>query len=153
MIIFVLGVLLAGISYLVKVYGIAATDPGAPGYQSVLSMLVAAVFGKGIFYYLPWARILVVLSLSANTAFADFPRSAAHRAEQLSSSRLWISRPPARLHLGIVVLAFLCGGLLILFGGVTDRLIPLYAVGAFLAFTLSQAGMVMHWRKNRGPHC
>ena len=46
----------------------------------------------------------------------------------------------------------LCGGLLILFGGVTDRLIPLYAVGAFLAFTLSQAGMVMHWRKNRGPH-
>jgi len=45
----------------------------------------------------------------------------------------------------------LCGGLLILFGGVTDRLIPLYAVGAFLAFTLSQTGMVMHWRRNRGP--
>ncbi|MGC2273119.1 MAG: amino acid permease, partial [Candidatus Sulfotelmatobacter sp.] len=53
---------------------------------------------------------------------------------------------------GIVVLAMLCGGVLILFGGVTDRLIPLYAVGAFLAFTLSQAGMVMHWRKNRGPN-
>jgi hypothetical protein len=52
----------------------------------------------------------------------------------------------------IVALAVLCGGLLILFGGVTDRLIPLYAVGAFLAFTLSQSGMVMHWRKNRGPH-
>ncbi len=51
-----------------------------------------------------------------------------------------------------MVLAVLSGGLLILFGGVTDRLIPLYAVGAFLAFTLSQAGMVVHWRKVRGPH-
>jgi hypothetical protein len=51
-----------------------------------------------------------------------------------------------------MVLASLCAGVLILFGGVTDRLIPLYAVGAFLAFTLSQAGMVMHWRKKRGPH-
>ena len=73
-IIFLLAVLLAGISYLVKIYGIAATDPGAPGYQSVLSMLSAAVFGKGFFYYLTMGSILVVLSLSANTAFADFPR-------------------------------------------------------------------------------
>jgi amino acid transporter len=73
-IIFLLAVLLAGISYLVKVYGIAATDPGQPGYQSVLSMLTAAVFGKGIFYYLTIGSILFVLSLSANTAFADFPR-------------------------------------------------------------------------------
>jgi amino acid transporter len=73
-IIFLLAVLLAGISYLVKVYGIAATDPGQPGYQSVLSILTAAVFGKGLFYYLTIGSILVVLSLSANTAFADFPR-------------------------------------------------------------------------------
>src|SRR6202522_2241930 len=73
-IIFLLAVLLAGISYLVKVYGIVATDPGQPGYQSVLSMLIAAVFGKGVFYYLTIASILLVLSLSANTAFADFPR-------------------------------------------------------------------------------
>jgi hypothetical protein len=51
-----------------------------------------------------------------------------------------------------MVLAVLCAGVLLLFDGVTDRLIPLYAVGAFLAFTLSQAGMVMHWRKKRGPH-
>src|SRR6202034_1143366 len=73
-IIFLLAVLLAGISYLVKIYGIAATDPGRPGYQSILSMLTAAVFGKGFFYYLTIGSILVVLSLSANTAFADFPR-------------------------------------------------------------------------------
>ena len=73
-IIFLLAVLLAGISYLVKAYGIVATHPGKPGYQSLLSMLTAAVFGKGFFYYLTISSILVVLSLSANTAFADFPR-------------------------------------------------------------------------------
>ena len=67
-VIVVLAVLLAGISYLARAYGITATDPGQPGYQSVLSMLVAAVFGKGIFYYLTIASILLVLSLSANTA-------------------------------------------------------------------------------------
>src|SRR6201998_4492665 len=66
-IIFLLAALLAGISYLVRVYGIAATDPGQPGYQSVLSMLIAAVFGKGVFYYLSIGSILLVLSLSANT--------------------------------------------------------------------------------------
>ena len=65
-----LAVLLAGISYLVNAYGIVATDPGAPGYQSLLSMLIAAVFGRGIFYYVPIGSILVVLSFSANTAFA-----------------------------------------------------------------------------------
>src|SRR5271170_6504985 len=70
-IIFLLALLLAGISYLVKVYGVAATDPGAPGYQSILSMLVAAVFGRGLFYYLTMGSILFVLALSANTAFAD----------------------------------------------------------------------------------
>src|SRR6266704_2608910 len=64
-IIFLLAVLLAGISYLVKVYGIAATDPGKPGYQSLLSMLIAAVFGKGVFYYLTIASILFVLSPAA----------------------------------------------------------------------------------------
>ena len=73
-IIFILTVMLAGISYLVKVYGIVATDPGQPGYQSLLSMLIGSVFGKGVFYYLTIASILIVLSLSANTAFADFPR-------------------------------------------------------------------------------
>ena len=73
-IIFLLAILLAGISYLVNVYGIAATDPGQPGYQSVLSLLTAAVFGKGFFYYVTMGSVLFVLSLSANTAFADFPR-------------------------------------------------------------------------------
>ena len=146
-------VLLAGIAWLVKIYHIAATDPGAPGYQSLLSMLVAAVTGKGIFYYVTIASILLILSLSANTAFADLPRlcriialdgylprSLANRGRRLVFSQ------------GIVALAFLTGLLLIVFGGVTDRLIPLFAVGAFLAFTFSQLGMVFHWKRKRGPN-
>src|SRR5271168_725564 len=150
-IIFLLAVMLAGISYLVKAYGIAATDPGQPGYQSVLSMLTAAVFGKGFFYYLTIGSILVVLSLSANTAFADFPRLCRAIAQNnyLPHAFGYLGRRLVYTY-GIVVLALLCAALLILFGGVTDRLIPLYAVGAFLAFTLSQAGMVMHWARHRG---
>jgi amino acid transporter len=152
-IIFLLALLLAGISYLVKVYGIAATDPGQPGYQSLLSMLIAAVFGKGIFYYLTIGSILLVLSLSANTAFADFPRLCKAIATNNYLPHAFGYRGRRLVYTyGIVVLAVLTAVLLIVFGGVTDKLIPLYAVGAFLAFTLSQLGMVVHWRKNRGPH-
>jgi len=152
-IIFLLAVMLAGISFLVRAYGIAATDPGQPGYQSVLSMLTFAVFGKGWFYYVTMGAILVVLSLSANTAFADFPRLCRAIALNNYLPHTFAYRGRRLVYTyGIVVLAVLCGGVLIAFGGVTDRLIPLYAVGAFMAFTLSQAGMVMHWRKKRGPH-
>ena len=150
-IIFLLAVLLAGISYLVNAYGIAATDPGQPGYQSVLSLLTAAVFGKGVFYYVTMGSILFVLSLSANTAFADFPRLCRAIAQNNYLPHAFGYRGRRLVYTyGIVALTLLCGSLLMLFGGVTDRLIPLYAVGAFLAFTLSQAGMVVHWRKNRG---
>jgi amino acid transporter len=152
-IIFLLAALLAGISYLVKAYGIVATDPGKAGYQSVLSMLTSAVFGKGWFYYLTIGAILVVLSLSANTAFADFPRLCRAIAQNNYLPHVFGFRGRRLVYTyGIVALALLSGGVLILFGGVTDRLIPLYAVGAFLAFTLSQAGMVVHWSKTRGPH-
>lgn len=151
-IIFVLGVLLAGISYLVKAYHITATDPGQPGYQSVLSMLLLAVFGKGVFYYVTIASILFVLSLSANTAFADFPRLCRAIALNNYLPHVFGYRGRRLVYTyGIVILATATCFLLILFGGVTDRLIPLYAVGAFLAFTLSQFGMVVHWFKKRGP--
>ena len=141
-------VLLAGIAFLVRAYHIGATDPGAAGYQSVLSQLTAAVAGQGVFYYITMGSVLLVLALSANTAFADFPRLGRALAEDgflpqgfaLLGRRLVYSQ-------GIWALAVLCAALLILFGGVTDRLIPLFAVGAFLAFTLSQAGMVAHWRR------
>src|SRR5229473_4135715 len=73
-VIVILAILLAGIAYLVHAYGIAATTPGQSGYQSVLSLLLGAVAGRGVFYYVSIASILLVLALSANTAFADFPR-------------------------------------------------------------------------------
>ena len=152
-IIAILAMLLAGISYLVKVYGIAATDPGKLGYQSILSMLIAAVFGKGIFYYIAIAAILLVLSLSANTAFADFPRLCRAISQNNYLPHGFGQRGRRLVYTeGIVALAICTAFLLVVFGGVTDRLIPLYAVGAFLAFTLSQAGMVKHWWKARGPH-
>jgi amino acid transporter len=144
-------VLLAGIAYLVRAYGIAATDPGAPGYQSVLSMLVAAVVGRGWFYYLTIGTVLVILSLSANTAFADFPRLCKAVAQNNFLPHSFGFRGRRLVYSnGIFVLAVLAGALLVIFGGVTDRLIPLYALGAFLAFTLSQAGMVAHWMRVRG---
>jgi amino acid transporter len=149
----ILILLLAGIGWLVNVYHIAATDPGAAGYQSVLSMLVAAVAGRGVFYYVTIASILFVLALSANTAFADLPRLCRIIALDGYMPRSLANRGRRLVHSeGIYVLVALTGALLILFGGVTDRLIPLYAVGAFLAFTLSQLGMVFHWRRVRGPH-
>src|ERR1035438_8290682 len=148
-IIAILMVLLGGIAVLVRYYGIMATDPGAPGYQSVLSLLTAAVAGKGIFYNVTMFSVLLVLCLSANTSFADFPRLCrmVARDDYLPHSLTTRGRRLVFSE-GIWALAILAGLLLILFRGVTDRLIPLFAVGAFLAFTLSQAGMVGHWRRN-----
>src|SRR5215813_1893162 len=150
-IIALLVLLLAGIAYLVRTYGIAATDPGQPGYQSILSMLVAAVAGRGWFYYVTIGSVLLVLSLSANTAFADFPRLCRTVAQNSYLPHAFGFRGRRLVYTeGILVLAALTAVLLWLFGGVTDRLIPLYAIGAFLAFTLSQAGMVAHWRRVGG---
>jgi len=152
-IIAILMTMLLGIAYLVPVYGIAATDPEGPGYQSVLSQLLAAVTGRGVFYWVSIGAILVVLSLSANTAFADFPRLARAIAQNRFLPNAFVIRGRRLVYQqGVYALAILTGTLLIVFRGVTDRLIPLYAVGAFMAFTLSQAGMVMHWRRAGGPH-
>jgi amino acid transporter len=147
----ILVVLLAGIAYLAGVYHIGATEPGVAGYQSVLSQLVAAVVGTGPFYYVCIGSILVVLALSANTGFADFPRLCRMIAQDGFLPRVFASRGRRLVYsLGIYVLTGLSACLLIIFGGITDRLIPLFAVGAFLAFTLSQAGMVGHWRRTHG---
>jgi amino acid transporter len=151
-IIAILIVLLAGIAYLAKAYGIAATDPNN-NYESVLSMLLRAVSGKGLFYYTAIGSILLVLSLSANTAFADFPRLCRLIARDGYLPRMFASTGRRLVYSqGIYGLAILTAGLLILFKGVTDRLIPLYAVGAFMAFTLSQAGMVIHWKRRGSGH-
>ena len=150
-IIAILMVMLAGIAYLCPIYGVAATVPGQLGYQSVLSQLIAAVTGRGAFYWTSIISILIVLSLSANTAFADFPRLARAIARNQFLPQSFTLRGRRLVFTpGVYALAFLTGVLLIIFRGVTDRLIPLYAVGAFLAFTLSQAGMVVHWKRKGG---
>jgi amino acid transporter len=147
-IITLLAILLAGIALLCRAYGIAATDPSGPGYESVLSMLTRAVMGHGWFYYVTIASVLLVLALSANTAFADFPRLTRAIALNNFMPHVFLIRGRRLLYSwGIYVLVTLTAILLIIFGGVTDRLIPLFAIGAFLAFTLSQAGMVMHWKR------
>jgi amino acid transporter len=149
----ILALLLTGIGVLAHYYRVGALPPGEAGYQSVVSQMVAAVMGRGLFYFVTMAAVLAVLALSANTSFADFPRVCrvlaqdeylpaefAHRGSRLVYSS------------GIVLLTASAALLLIVFHGVTDRLIPLFAVGAFLAFTLSQLGMVFHWRRSRAPH-
>jgi amino acid transporter len=152
-IIVLLAILLLGIAWLCRFYGVAATSPDGPGYESVLSMLTRAVMGHGWFYYLTIGSVLLVLALSANTAFADFPRLTRAIAINNYLPHVFLLRGRRLLYSwGIYVLVALTAVLLVVFRGVTDRLIPLYAIGAFLAFTLSQAGMVMHWkRKGRAP--
>jgi amino acid transporter len=151
-IVLILGALLAGIAYLSHAYGIGATDPDSAGYQSVISQLTAAVVGRHVFYYITIGSVLAVLALSANTSFADFPRLCRLLALDNFLPYAFANRGRRLVYsLGITILTVLSGLLLIAFGGVTDRLIPLFAVGAFGAFTLSQAGMVVHWRRVGGP--
>jgi len=152
-IILLLAIFLGGIAVLCRAYNIGATDPSGPGYDSILSQLIHATMGRGWFYYTGIGSILAVLALSANTSFADFPRLTRAIAQhdflphvfQIRGRRLLYSH-------GIVALVGFTALLLIVFGGVTDRLIPLFAIGAFLAFTLSQAGMVVHWHRQPGNH-
>ena len=144
-------IMLAGLAVLVRAYHIGATEPGRPGYESVLSQFIGAVGGKGVFYYVSIGSILVVLSLSANTSFADFPRLCRAIAQHGYLPYGFTTRGRRLVYsYGVYALAALSACLLTVFGGVTDRLIPLFAIGAFLSFTLSQAGMVEHWRKQRG---
>jgi amino acid transporter len=145
--------LLAGIAILVRAYHIGPTQPGQKGYQSVLSQLIAASTGHGYFYYVSMAAVLMVLSLSANTSFTGFPRVLRALAldEYLPAGFAQRGRRLVYTN-GILLLTLLSGILLIAFGGITDRLIPLFAVGTFTAFTMSQLGMVFHWRRSKEPH-
>lgn len=150
-IILILAMLLGGIAIVAKAYNIAAMDQEQSTYQSVISQIVAAVTGRGTFYYVTIASVLAVLALSANTSFAGFPQLCRLIAlDGYLPTGFSIVGRRLVYSVGIVILAVLSGGLLIVFGGITDRLIPLFAVGAFGAFTLSQAGMVIHWRRKGG---
>ena len=152
-IISILIVLLFGTAWLAKKYQIMAMDPTDPHYQSLLSLIIQAVFGRGWFYHFTMWSVFLALCLSANTAFADFPRLTRSIALRdylphvftLRGRRLLFSH-------GIYALTGLTAVILIALGGITDRLISLYAIGAFMAFTLSQSGMVVHWWKEGPGH-
>jgi amino acid transporter len=149
----ILIILLFGTAWLAKKYQIMAMDPNDPHYQSLLSLIIQAVFGRGWFYHFTMWSVFLALCLSANTAFADFPRLTRAIAMNDYLPHVFILRGRRLLFShGIYALTGMTAVILIMFGGVTDRLISLYAIGAFLAFTLSQAGMVMHWRKEGAGH-
>lgn len=147
-IVLILALCLGGIAWLTHAYGIGAMKQEVAGYQSVLSSLIAAIVGRGALYYVTIGCLLAVTCLSANTSFAGFPRICRLIAEDdyLPHGFANVGR---RLvySIGIAVLTTLAALLLIAFGGITEHLIPLFAVGAFGAFTFSQAGMVVHWRR------
>jgi amino acid transporter len=147
----ILIVLLAGIAYLCLAYGIVASEPGKQGYESILSQVIGAVAGRGWFYDISIASIVIVLALQANTAFSGFPRLCRTIAQHDYLPRSFANRSRRLVYSqGIYVLVILSAALLVLFGGVTDRLIPLFAIGAFLAFAFSQAGMAAHWKRTGG---
>ncbi|HWJ24220.1 MAG TPA: APC family permease [Gemmatimonadaceae bacterium] len=143
----ILAAFFLGVSYLARHYGVFPTTD-----QTVLSQLGRHVFGGGPLYYALQYTTFAVLVLAANTAFADFPRLAGILADDRYMPRQLAARGD-RLAFsnGIVMLALLAMLLVRLFHGSTNALVPLYAVGVFVCFTLSQAGMVVHWLRTREP--
>ncbi|HJT28206.1 MAG TPA: APC family permease [Pyrinomonadaceae bacterium] len=121
--------------------------------ETVISQFARIMFTGplGWFYYVVQAATAAILVLAANTAFADFPRLSSLLARDRFLPRQFANRGDRLVFSnGIVLLAIFSGVLVIAFGGDTSRLIPLYAVGVFLSFTLSQSGMVVHWLRERG---
>ena len=148
----ILALFLLGISQLCPAYHIGAMDETKPGYQTVLSQLVAAVAGRGVFYYVSLTSIFIVLTYSAQTSFTAFPRVCRLLAEDGFLPPYFANRGRRLVFShGIIFLSVISALLLIAFGGVTQALIPLFAVGAFGAFLFSQSGMVMHWLRQKGP--
>ena len=120
--------------------------------ETVVSMLGRQIFGRGWVYYMIQAATAVILLLAANTSFAGFPMLAYLMAKDSFVPRQFSNRGDRLVYSnGIIILAGVSSLLLVIFGGSTHALIPLYAIGVFSAFTLSQAGMVLHWRRERGP--
>jgi amino acid transporter len=147
-IVIVLAILLGGVAYLSHSYQIGAMDQSKGGYQSIFSQLTSAIMGRGAVYYITIGSVLASLCLSANTSFVDFPRLCRLVAQDDFLPRGFAVMGRRLVYsIGILFLAVCAASLLIAFRGITDRLIPLFAVGAFLAFTLSQMGMVVHWHK------
>jgi amino acid transporter len=141
--------LFVGITFLTQAFHIV---PDERGRQTVLSMLGHAVFGESILYLVLQVATAGILVLAANTAFADFPRLSSILARDGFAPRQLANLGDRLVFAnGIILLGGLASLLIVVFRGSTHLLIPLYAVGVFVSFTLYQAGMVVHWRRLRGP--
>jgi amino acid transporter len=137
-----------GITFLARAYQIMPSEQ-----ETVVSQLARGVFGaRTVLYYAVQAATMLILVLAANTAYADFPRLASILARDRYVPRQFMNQGD-RLAFsnGILGLSALAAVLLVVFGGDTHALIPLYMIGVFVSFTLSQAGMVVHWRRERSP--
>jgi amino acid transporter len=142
----ILGVVFLGISYLATVSGAVPSE-----HVSVLSQIGAAVFGQGPIYYVLIFSTMGILVLAAQTSFADFPRLVSILARDGFMPRQFAYRGERlAFNSGIVALAVIASVVVIAFQGRVEALIPLYAIGVFTAFTLSQSGMVRHWMVERG---
>jgi hypothetical protein len=136
-----------GVTFLAHYYHIV---PRAD--ETVVSLLTRELFGRGWIYYMIQAATAVILLLAVNTSFAGFPMLASIMAKDRFLPRQFASLGDRLVFSnGILILAGLSCLLLVIFGGSTHALIPLYAIGVFTAFTLSQTGMVVHWWRERGP--
>lgn len=142
-----LGTMFLGISFLARTLAVVPVE-----HETVVSQIGRQVFGNGPLYLALQVATTFILILAANTSFAGFPRLAAIMARDRYLPRQLTNLGDRLVFAnGMFLLAILASVLVIIFGGMTHRLIPLYAVGVFLSFTLSQAGMVRHWVKLRGP--
>lgn len=140
--------LFVGIALLVSLAGVQPSHT-----ETVISQLSREMFGTGWLYYLISAAVAAILVLAANTAYADFPRLSSFVASDDFLPHQLRDRGHRLVYSnGIILLTLAAIALLIIFGGVTTRLIPLYAVGVFSSFTLSQAGMIIHHRRLREPN-
>ena len=145
----ILGTLFIGCVVLFFAYGLVPDPSGSP---TLLSQLTEQVVGRTWFYYVVQATTLMILVMAANTSYADFPRLSAILARDDYVPHLFGFRGDRlAFTVGILALSILAAVLLVVFRGSVDALIPLFAVGVFVAFTMSQAGMVAHWRRLRGP--
>lgn len=141
----ILGVAFLGISYL------AVHVRLVPGEQTIISQIAQATFGTGILFYIFQIATTGILIVAANTAYADFPRLSSVLARDNYMPHQFLYRGDRlAFSTGIVALATIAAVLVVVFGGDVSNLIHLYAVGVFLAFTLSNSGMVVHWWKTRG---
>jgi amino acid transporter len=139
--------LFVGITFLTRHYHLTPLPE-----QTILSQLARQIFGDGVLYYSIQASTMLILVLAANTAFADFPRLSFFLARDGFLPRQFGSRGDRLVFSnGILILGGTAAVLLVIFGGSTHALIPLYAVGVFLSFTLSQASMVRRWLVRREP--